>query len=245
MKRVTWLLLGLAVVVLVASPVLAAADAGEKPAEAKKAARSKKGQRDPDALRGEYAIMASTCGLTDQQKADLKAKVKARKEAQAAWMEANGDKYNALRDAYKKARTDKDQDAARKAREDLKALDAGRRKIEADTMAAIYAVLTPEQKAKWDAFRVYRTLMRRYKRLNPTEAQTAKIREAAAAAAKDLGAAAGNDKEARKKRAEADKNLRKTIEETILTAEQREALQKKPEKKPRPEKKPAKEKAAK
>lgn len=234
MKRVMWLLLGLAVVVLVASPILAA----------EKAAKGRKSKGDPDTLRGEYAIMASQCELTDAQKADLKAKVTARKEAQKAWMEANGEKSNALREAYKKAREAKDEDAVKKARDDLKALEESRRKIETDTMAAILATLTPEQKAKWDGFRVYRTLMRRYKRLNPTEAQTAKIREAAAAAAKDLGAA-GDDKESRKKRAEADKKLRQTIEETILTPEQREALQKKPEKKPRPEKKPAKEKAAK
>jgi len=235
MKRVMWLLLGLAVVVLVASPILAA----------EKAAKGRKSKGDPDALRGEYAIMAGQCELTDAQKADLKAKVKARKEAQKAWMEVNGDKANALREAHKKAREAKDADAVKKARDDLKALDAGRRKIDADTMTAIYAILTPEQKAKWKAFQTYRTLMRRYKRLNPTEAQTAKIREAAAAAVKDLSAAAGDDKESRKKRAEADKKLRQTIEEDVLTAAQREALQKKPEKKPRPEKKPAKEKAAK
>jgi len=235
MKRVTWLLLGLAVVVLAASPILAAQKAG-------KGKRSKGGS---DAMRGEYAIMASQCELSDQQKTDLDAKVKARKEAQAAWQQANGEKQKALREAQKKAKEANDKDAMKKARDDLKALDAGRRKIDADTTAAIYAVLTPEQKAKWQAFQTYRTLMRRYKRLNPTEAQTAKIREAAAAAAKDLGAAAGDDKEARKKRAEAYKNLRNTIEETILTPEQREALQKKPEKKPRPEKKPAKEKAEK
>jgi len=235
MKRFTWLLLGLAVAVLAASPILAAQKAGT----------GKGAKGGSDAMRGEYAIMASQCELSDQQKADLEAKVKARKEAQAAWMQANGEKYKALREAYNKAKEAGDKDAMKKARDDLKALDAGRRKIDADTRAAIYAVLTPEQKAKWQAFQTYRTLMRRYKRLNPTEAQTAKIREAAAAAAKDLSAAAGDDKESRKKRAEADKNLRKTIEETILTAEQREALQKKPEKKPRPEKKTAKEKVEK
>ena len=235
MKRFTWLLLGLAVVVLAASPILAA----------QKADKGKKAKGGSGALRGEYAIMVSQCELSDQQKTDLAAKVKARKEAQAAWQQANGEKQKALREAQKKAKEANDTDAMKKARDDLKALDAGRRKIDADTMAAIYAVLTPEQKAKWQAFQTYRTLMRRYKRLNPTEAQTAKIREAAAAAAKDLGAAAGDDKDARKKRAEADKKLRKTIEETILTAEQREALQKKPEKKPRPEKKAAKEKAEK
>ena len=104
MKRVMWLLLGLAVVVLVASPILAA----------EKAAKGKKPGRDPGALRGEYAIMASECELTDQQKADLKAKVKARVDAQKAWMEANGEKVSALREAYKKAREAKDADAAKK-----------------------------------------------------------------------------------------------------------------------------------
>jgi Spy/CpxP family protein refolding chaperone len=222
MKRITWLLLALAVAVLVASPILAA----------EKAAKGRKAKGGSDALRGEYAIMASECGLTDQQKTDLKAKVKARKDAQKAWMDANGDKYKALREAYAKAKEAGDKDAMKKARDELKGLGTDARKAEADSMTAIYAVLTPEQKAKWKAFQTYRTLMRRYKRLNPTEEQTAKIREAAAAASKGLGAVAGDDKESRKKQGEIQKELHKTIEETILTAEQREALQKKPEKKP-------------
>ncbi|HUU91498.1 MAG TPA: hypothetical protein VM238_09830 [Phycisphaerae bacterium] len=235
MKRVMWLLLGLAVVVLAASPILAA----------EKAAKGKKPGRDASALRGEYAIMASQCELTDQQKADLEAKVKARVEAQKAWMEANGDKASALREAYKKAREAKDEDAAKKARDDLKALEEGRSKIETDTMAAILAVLTPEQKAKWEGFRVYRTLMGRYKRTDLAEEQQTKIRDLAAAAAGDLAGLRSEDKDARNKAREADKKLRQTIEENVLTAAQRETLQKKPEPKPKPDKKPAKEKAAK
>jgi len=223
MKRFTWLLLGLAVVVLAASPILAA----------EKAARAKKAKGGSDALRGEYAIMASQCELTDAQKADLKAKVKDRVEAQKAWMEANGEKSNAFHEAYKKAR------------DDLKALEESRRKIETDTMAAILATLTPEQKAKWDGFRVYRTLMGRYKRTDLTEEQRTKIKDLAAAAAGDLAGLRSENKDARNKAREADKKLRQTIEADVLTAAQREALQKKPERKPRPEKKPAKEKAAK
>ena len=234
MKRVTWLLLGLAVVVLAASPLLAA----------EKAAKEKKPKAEPDALRGEYAIMASQCELTDQQKDELRAKVNARKEAQDAWAKANGEKVKALRDAYKKAREAKDEDAAKKAREENLAIETERRRIDTDSMAAILAVLNPEQKAKWAAFRLYRTMMGRYKRVNPTEEQETKIREAAAAASKEVDAVTGDDKDAQKKRSDLEKGLRKTIEETILTAEQREALQKKPEPKPKPEKKPAKEKAA-
>ena len=234
MKRFTWLLLGLAMVVMVASPIMAA----------EKAAREKKSKRAPGALRGEYAIMAGQCELSDEQKADIQAKLKAREEALAAWNEANSEKRKAAMEAVKKAKEAGDKDATKKAAEGLKALDAERRKIEADSIAEIMAVLTAEQKAKWEAFRTYRTLMMRYKRVDPTEAQTAKIREVAAAAAKDLGAAAGDDKEARKKQREIQTSLQKTIEETILTAEQREALQKKPDRKPRGEKK-AKPKAEK
>jgi len=235
MKRFTWLLLGLAVVVLAASPILAA----------QKADKGKKAKGGSDTLRGEYAIMVSRCELSDQQKTDLQAKVKARKEAQAAWQQANGEKQKALREARKKAKEAGDKDAMKKARDDLKALDAGRRKIDADTMAAIYAVLTPEQKAKWKAFQTYRRLMRRYKRVGLKKDQQAKIRELAAGAGGDLAGLRSEDNDTRKKAREADKKLRTTIEQQVLTAEQREALQKKPEKKPRPEKKPAKEKAEK
>ena len=112
-------------------------------------------------------------------------------------------------------------------------------------MAAILATLTPEQKAKWEGFRVYRTLMGRYKRTDLAEEQQTKIRDLAAAAAGDLAGLRSEDKDARNKAREADKKLRQTIEENVLTAAQRETLQKKPEPKPKPEKKPTKEKAAK
>jgi len=60
MKRLAWLCVGLAALVLTASPVPAAEGAAEK--RAKPAS---------NALRGEYAMMARECGLTEQQQAKI------------------------------------------------------------------------------------------------------------------------------------------------------------------------------
>ena len=222
MKRLAWLCVGLAALVLTASPVPAAEGAAEK--RAKPAS---------NALRGEYAMMARECGLTEQQQADLKVKINARKEAVDAWQKANGDRSNALKEALKKAREAGDRDAVKKTQADLAALQVERGKVNADSMAAILAIMNDEQRPKWQAFAVYRNMMGRYKKVNPTDEQVAKIKEAAAATAKELAAVTGTDGEARKAKGEIQKKLRNTIEQTILTAEQREALAKKPEAKPK------------
>lgn len=246
MKRLAWLCVGLAALVLATSPVLAADNAAEKPAKAEKPAGEKKAKPASDALRGEYGMMASECGLTDQQQADLKAKLNARQQAMEAWQKDNGDRANALKDALKKAREAADKDAAKKAQADLAALTTEREKVDADSMAAILAIMNDEQKAKWQAFQVYRSVMGRYKRVSPTDEQVAKMKEAAAAAAKELSAVTGTDKEARKAKGEIETKLRNTVEQTILTAEQREALSKKPEPKPKKaEEKPDQPKAEK
>jgi len=226
MKKVPWFLLGLALVMLAAAPL--AAEEGK--AKAKPAA---------DALKGEYAIMTAELKLTDQQQADLKAKVQAKAEALVAWEKANGEKLKAAQEAAKKAKEGGDKDAAKKAADELKTVEADRTKITADADAAIAAILSAEQKTAWECFKAYRAAMGRYRRVNPTDEQSAKIRVACAAACKEAAAVTGDEKVARKAKSEIEAKLRQTIENTILTAEQREALAKKPEPKPAAEKKPA------
>jgi len=244
MTHFKWLLLGAALALLAASPVVAADTPKEKAPKAEKS-KTEKPTAEKDGLRGEFAMMAKECKLTEAQKADLEVKVKARKDTLAAWDKANAEKLKAAKDAAKKAKASSDKEAAKQAGRDLKALEDERAKIDADTAAATLAILTAEQKALWTSFDTYRRMMARYKKLDLSQEQTEKIREAAATAAKDLGAAPGDDKAARKARQEMEAKLRKTIEETILTAAQREALTKKAEKKPDGEKKPAESKAAK
>jgi len=235
MKGLKWFVLGVAVLVLVAGPVALAEEAKEKaPAKEKAAAKEKPAK---DALRGEYAIMVSECKLTDQQQADLKAKIKARDTALEEWTKANGDKLKAADEAAKKAREAKDKDAIKKTGDELKTLQTERTKITDQFETDVQAILTAEQKAAWAGFRVYRAAMMRYKKVNPSEEQTAKIKAACDQAAKEIGEVKADEKAAAKAKNEIQAKLQKNIEETILTAEQREALAKKP---PAAEKKPAK-----
>lgn len=228
MNKAKWLLLAVALILTltVASPMVAE-ETKEKPAAKEKTPAAEKAK---DALRGEYAIMASECKLTEDQQTALKAKLAARDAALAEWTKANGEKFKALQEALKKAREAGDKDAAKKASDELKTVEAERAKINAQFQADLQAILTPEQKAAWEVFRLYRAMMARYKKANLTDEQTAKIREACAAAAKEAAAATGDEKTIRKAQADAEAKLRKTIEDTILTAEQKTAIAQQPAK---------------
>ncbi|MBE3097618.1 MAG: hypothetical protein IMZ44_10905 [Planctomycetes bacterium] len=220
MNRMTWLLLTAVLAVLIASPAVLAEQA--------KAPAKEKAAKSP--LRGEYAIMVSELKLPEQQQADLVAKVKAKDDALAAWEKENGDKLKAAQEAAKKAKEGTDKDAAKKASADVKAFSDARAKIQADGMAAIYAILTPEQKQQWDGFVLYRSAMARFRKANLTEDQQKKVRELAGAAAKELAGAQADDKKAK---TEIQGKLTKDIE-ALLTAEQKESL--KPAAKPADEK---------
>ena len=92
MKRLFSVVSALALLALTAGPVLAqAAPAGEDKPKAKKAKKDKpdRPKKPKSALRGEYAIMASEAGFTDEQKTKLEALVKEMNEA--VRKEATGD----------------------------------------------------------------------------------------------------------------------------------------------------------
>jgi len=232
MKNLMWYTLAVLAAMLVAASVATAEE--KTPAAQEKAAAVDKG----DKLRGEYAILAAECKLTEEQQNTLKTKVAARRDAQEAWMKTNGSKLESLQETVKKPKDPNDKEAIKRASEELKALEADRLKIQATFEADLKALMTPEQQALWGAFRLYRPLMGRYKKLNLTEEQTKKVKDASAAAAKELGEVKGDDKEARKAKADVAAKLRKTVEETILTAEQREILNKPGPPKPGTVKKP-------
>ncbi|HUT35881.1 MAG TPA: Spy/CpxP family protein refolding chaperone [Planctomycetota bacterium] len=172
----------------------------------------------------EYDLMVRELKLTEQQQADLKVKIKAREDAVAAWNTANAEKLKAAEDAAKAARTGADPAAKKQAAENLKALHAQCDEATAEASAAVLAVLTPEQKKAWEAFKLYETVAGRYKKLTLTEEQQAKIKAACAAAWKELEENQGDDKSAKKARTEINNKLRWAIEVVILTPEQREAV---------------------
>jgi len=218
MRKATWLVLTLAMLALVGAPALLAEEAkpnaeGKARAAAKEEAEGK--EKPASALKGEYAIMASELKLSDQQQVDVAAKVAARDEARAAWRKDNSAKFEAAQEALRKAKESGDKDAAKKAGDEIKAMNEAREKILADAADAIRAVLTPEQRQAWDGFSLYRQVMARYRKADLTEDQRKKARE--------LCNEAGKEMDAGKTKGEILENLEKDID-ALLTPAQKEAM---------------------
>jgi hypothetical protein len=218
MRKATWLVLTLAMLALVGAPAILAEEAkpnaeGKARAAAKEEAEGK--EKPASALKGEYAIMAGELKLTPEQQADVAAKVTARDEARAAWRKDNSAKFEAAQEALKKARESGDKDAAKKAGDEIKALNEAREKILADAADAIRAILTPEQRQAWDGFSLYRQVMARYRKADLTEDQRKKARE--------LSNAAGKIMAADKTKSEILESVEKDID-ALLTPAQKEAM---------------------
>ena len=177
-------------------------------------------------LAGTHAQMAKVCGLSQEQTDKIIAANKLRHEARKEFNDANGAKIKALQ-------------------KELNDLYAKRKKIEADGLAAIMAVLTDEQKAAWNQYLVIRTVQRKFARAKLTEDQLETIK------AEYVRAAVGVDLSNDKDRQSLTNKLLWHVQKEILTDAQRLELSKPREPgktviiKPRPAKlkaKPASEK---
>lgn len=216
MKHWKGLVLGLALALLVAGPVLAQEESAEKPAKAEKAEKS--------ALRGEYAIMASVCQMTDAQKAELEVAVKAKSDAVAAWEDANRAKIEDLKKQQADAKEKGDKEARKRVGDEMKALKEQLSALEAEHGAKIAAILTPEQCQAWEGFKIYRGLMRRYGKAELDDAQKTRVREMANEAAKKMLAVEGAGKEAEEAKNKIEQELKASVENDVLTAEQKEKM---------------------
>ena len=177
-----------------------------------------------ESVQAEADQMAAECKLTADQQAALKEKVKAKVGALEAWLKVNGEKLKAAQDAAKAARSGTDDAAKKKAGADLKALDTDRDSALAKAEADIQAVLTPEQKGDWDAAKLYQTTIGRYKKVNPTEEQQAKIKAVCKAAAAELAGLKDDDKKSKAARSAVPAKLKFAIEEVILTPDQKASV---------------------
>jgi len=217
----------LACSVLVTPSVAVAQD--DAPKKARKKARDRKKPPKKKRLPGEYGIMASVLKIQEPQLTKFNAAVQAYGETMKAWQAGpDGAKLAELQKAAQEAKKAKDKDKAKELSQQMKPLMAQRAKVQAEERAAIMAVLTPEQKAQWAGFTIYRTAMRRYKRLKLSEEQTKQVRDLCDAAAKTMPPSSD-----RKAYGQARKKLDAEIVEKVLTPEQRDELKKKPERKPR------------
>lgn len=137
----------------------------------------------------DYETMVEALALTEEQQAQVKEKLIAAGEAQSAWMQANEAKLDELMAAASKAREAGDREAAGNAFRDRMALYRERTEATAPHMAAVLAVLTPEQKAKLSALVLAARIEERWKSLELTDEQKAAVLalcEAAVEAAPDL-----------------------------------------------------------
>jgi len=225
MRHWKGLVLGLALALLVASPVLAQEEGAEKPAKAKKAAKEPKAEKAAKSeTRGEYAIMASVCQMTDVQKAQLEAALKAKSDALTAWEEANRAKIEDLKKQQADAKEKGDKEAQKRVGEGMKALKEQLSALEAEHGAKIAAILTPEQCQAWEGFKIYRGLMRRYAKAELDEGQKAEVRALANEAAKKMLAVEGAGKEAEDAKNKIEQELKASVENDVLTAEQKEKM---------------------
>ena len=181
------------------------------------------------AVAADAALMTTECKLTDDQQAALKDKVKAKQETIDAWRKTNADKLKAAEEAAKQAKTG-DPAAKKKAGDDMKAIQADRVKATTEVDAAILAILTPEQKKTWEAVALFKTTAAKYKKVNLTEDQTAKVKAASMIAGKQLSdaAAGGDDRAIKKAKSDIEGKLKWAIDNLILTPEQCELVAKKP-----------------
>lgn len=231
MKKLTWFVCGLAVVLLTWGPAMA--QDGEAKAKPEKARKAK-----PSGLRGEYGIMAGVLKFDDAQKAKLVEVLEVNKTAEQQWTEGDdGKKMQELSKAYAEARKGDDKEKTKSLAGQIKALKKSRTELQKAGKARIMAVLTDEQKATWAAFCLQRRAMMRYKKLELTEDQLKQIKDICAEAVKSRPA--GDDDKAL---AAAHKKLMSDIEQKVLTDAQREQLKKPADKPKKAEKgeKPAK-----
>lgn len=233
MNRSTWLSTALLSLVVACGPALtASAAAAEGDGKNAKAAK-------PAALKGEYAIMAKTLDMDAAQSAKLLEAVEARDKALKGWDNSDsGKKYKECDAALKTARADKDKEKIKSLGDQIKPLAKERSDLQEAQKANIMALLSPEQKAKWAGFTLYRTTVGKFKRVNPTDEQDKQIRQLCEAAAKGMP-----DPSDKKGHNEAMKKLTDEVEQKVLTAAQREELKKPapPKAGKEPAKQPAKE----
>jgi len=192
------------------------------------AARERRGRGKP-AQESLLEALVRECKLTDKQLTAVKAKIKAHDDALAAWDKANAKKVEEAAAASKEARTSGDADKKKQASAANRALKTARTEAGAETADAVLTALTKEQKLAWDGYQLFKSLAGRYRRVELTEEQQAKVKIACGFAAKDIAEIDPNDSKAKKAKGEVTKKLQWAINALVLTGEQRKTLESPPQ----------------
>jgi hypothetical protein len=231
MRRIGILLCALAALSLASGAALAAGRKGKpagnaKPvkAAAKPAAATKSPIPGdiPDvhvSLPDLQTVLTSEIKLADDQKAGLGAKIAAAQATLAKWDKDNAARRDAGIAALEKAREGADSAASDAAMAKVQAFQAEREKLEADQQAEALSVLSEDQRAAWQGYKLYAGLLSMFGRFDLDLGQMEKMRGLAGATAKDLAGAAD---EAAK--ADARKKLMNAIQADVLTQPQRDKI---------------------
>jgi hypothetical protein len=166
-----------------------------------------------------YDQLVRECKLTEDQQATVKEKIKALDDALAAWDTENAEKVQAAKDAAKGARTKEDDEAKKKAAEQSRALRDARAEVAVEPTKAVFDILTKEQQQAWAGYELYQSIAGRYRRVEITEEQQAKIKAACAVAQEEIAAAEAEDDTKTAK--DLVKRLRWGVEVFVLTDDQR------------------------
>ena len=174
----------------------------------------------PDA----YVEMAKVCGLLTDQIAKMAVKIQLKDQAIAQWNRENGPRIANYRTILSSARARQDREAEAKARNELHALEKSKADLIAKTDADIAAVMTAQQRATWDGYRLWQQLLEHFKQFTFTEKQSKAIRRIADGAAGQPIRTRGDPEAAEKARKDRFDKCVAIVIDKVLTPEQYEAV---------------------
>ncbi len=220
-KTLIMLLAAALAVVSLSSPSHARRGAGRGAGDDKttkpKKRRGEPTTRKKHRLRGMHARMAKVCNLSKQQQKQIAELNTLRQKAMKQFRAENGEKFRTLKAKIAEAKKNKDKKAMKEAMAQRRSLHRKQREIYSQWQPKIMAVLTPEQKVKWDRDQVVLSIKRQFRKAKLTDKQTVDVK---AACAKFTTGVDLSDKKARRK---AVKKLADYISKEILTDAQRAA----------------------
>ncbi len=166
----------------------------------------------------EYEQISAVLELSDQEKAKLKAAFKARAEAFTQWRTEKVAKLAQFEQQMKRAAKDRDLAGFRRATAKAGPLRNELRKLLKTHQANILEALSPEYRLKWEAHQVSERILDLMQPLNLSDRQISQVRTEAPSTVR----ASVNEPNPK---AVAYLKLERTVELSVLTAEQRQAFQ--------------------
>lgn len=155
--------------------------------------------------------------LTDQQKKKISLMVAARDKTLAGWDKINRRKFDAMKVKFEKYSTPRDMRACKTIVTQMQSLSRARAIIATSNERKLFAVLTPDQRGKWNTPILSKLIMDEFASLELSKEQTAKIETAIAAQGRRLTVPLGSDPPPTL----AAETVKKHIYTRILTAKQR------------------------